>query len=132
MPRYFFHLLDEYTDDLMKDSVGCALCDTGQARKEAIGLARDIATHGLQGRRWKIIVMDDDGVVLTLSQADIKPRRTKPWLALAHRIATYTPGLRPHVFAWLLTGLIFALVMQAAVTTRVSRQNAEITGSVER
>ena len=48
MPRYFFHLLDEDTN-LVRDAVGCTLSDTGQAKKEAIGLARDIATHGLRG-----------------------------------------------------------------------------------
>jgi uncharacterized protein DUF6894 len=129
MPHYFFHFLDEDTNNLVGDHVGCSLSDTGQAKKEAIGLARDIATHGLHGVGWQVIVTDADAVVLTVSRSDIRPRRMKPWLDLARRIATYEPSFRPHIFAWLLTALVFAAIMQAAVTTSVLRDNADVTGT---
>jgi hypothetical protein len=130
MPRYFFHFLDEDTNNLVKDSVGCSLSDTGQAKKEAIGLARDIATHGLHGTGWQVIVTDADAVVLTVSRSDIRPRRMKPWLDLAHRIATYEPNFQPHIFAWLLTAIVFAAIVQAAVTISVLRDKVEVTGSL--
>jgi hypothetical protein len=116
MPRYFFHLLDENTDDLMRDSVGCTFSDTSHARSEAIALARDIASHGLQGRRWQVIATDGDAVVLTVSHNDIHPRRIKSWLDLGHRVAAYEARLRPHIFAWLLTALVLAVIAQAATT----------------
>ena len=131
MPRYFFHLLDETTASLAMDSVGCTLSDAGNARREAIALARDVATHGLQ-RRWQVIVTDGDAEILTVSHTDIRPRRIKPWLDLVHRIAAYEPRLRPRIFAWLLTALVFAVLAQAAVTTTLLRDEVEVTGSVHR
>ena len=129
MPRYFFHFLDEDSNNLVKDSVGCSLSDTGQAKKEAIGLARDIATHGLHGTGWQVIVTDANAVVITVSHSEIRPRRMKPWFDLARRIATYEPNFQPHIFAWLLTALVFAAIVQAAVTTSVLRDKVEVTGS---
>jgi hypothetical protein len=130
MPRYFFHFLDEDTN-LVRDSVGCSLSDTGQAKKEAIGLARDIATHGLHRTGWQVIVTDADAVVITVSHSEIRPRRMKPWLDLARRIATYEPNFQPHIFAWLLTALVFAAIVQATVTTSVLRDKVEVTGSLQ-
>jgi hypothetical protein len=130
MPRYFFHLLDEDTNNLVRDSAGCSLSDTTQAKKEAIGLARDIATHGLHGTGWQVIVTDANAVVLTVSHSNIRPRRMKPWLDFARRIATYEPKFRPHIFAWLLTALVFVAIVQAAVTTSVLRDKVEVTGSL--
>ena len=129
MSRYFFHLLDEDTNNLVRDSVGCTLSDTGQAKREAIGLARDIATHGLHGTGWRVIVTDADAVVLTVSHSHIRPRRMKPWLDLARRIATYEPNFQPHIFTWLLTALVFAAIVQAAMTTSMLRDKVEVTGS---
>jgi hypothetical protein len=132
MPRYFFHLFDATTDNLSRDSVGCNLPDAVQARTEAIALARDIATHGLAGRRWQVIVSDGDAVVLMVSHADIQARRIKPWFDLARRIILYEPELRPHIFAWLLTALVFAVIAQAALTMTLVREGAEATGSIHR
>jgi hypothetical protein len=130
VPYYFFHLLDEDTNNLVRDSVGCSLSDTGQAKQEAIGLARDIATHRLHGTGWQVIVTDADAVILTVSHSDIRPRRMKLWLDLARRVATYEPNIQPHIFAWLLTALVSAVIVQAAVTTSVLRGKAEVTGSL--
>jgi hypothetical protein len=130
MPHYFFHLLDEDNNNLVRDSVGCTLSDTGQAKKEAIGLARDIATHGLHGTGWQVIVTDADTVILTVSHSDIRPRRMKPWLDLARRIATYEPKFRPYIFAWLLAALVLAAIVQAAVTTNVLRNKVQAAGSL--
>jgi hypothetical protein len=129
MPHYFFHFLDEANNNLVRDSVGCSLSDAGQAKKEAIGLARDIATHRLHGTGWQAIVTEADAVVLTVSHSDIRPRQMKPWLDLARRIATYEPKFRPHIFAWLLTALVFAAIVQAAVTTGVLRNKVQVNGS---
>ncbi len=42
MPHYYFHLLDESTTTLVRDSAGVSLLDAKQAKREAIGLAQDI------------------------------------------------------------------------------------------
>ena len=130
MPRYFFNLLDEDTNSFVRDSVGCSFSDTEEAKKEAIGLARDIATHGLHGSGWQVIVTDADAVVLTVSHSEIRPRRMKHWLELARRIAMYEPNFQPHIFAWLLAALVFVAIVQASVMTIVLRDKVEVTGSL--
>jgi hypothetical protein len=52
----------------------------------------------------------------------------KLWLDLARRIATYEPKFRPHIFAWLLAALVFAAIVQAAVTTGVLRNKVQVNG----
>ena len=131
MPRYFFHLFEDNTQNLVRDPQGISLADAGAAKKEAIGLAQDIVQHGFFGSTWQVIVTDaNSAIVLQLPLLEVRPCKMKPWLDLARRVATYEPKLRPHIFTWLLTVAIFALIMQTATLTGVSRSTPEATGSL--
>jgi uncharacterized protein DUF6894 len=131
MPHYFFHLFEGNTQNLVRDSQGTSLPDAGEATKEAIGLARDIAQHGFDGSTWQIIVADANAaIVLKLPLSGVRPRKVKPWLDLARRAATYEPNLRPHIFTWLLTVAVFVVTVQAATLNGVSRSTSEVTGSL--
>ncbi len=64
MPRYYFHLLDESTANLVRDSAGASLPNASEARREAIGLPQDIIRHGLHGLSWQVILTDADANVV--------------------------------------------------------------------
>jgi hypothetical protein len=126
MPRYFFHLLEENDQNLVRDSVGISLFGVAEVRKEAIGLARDIVEHGLHQPTWLVVVTDANAaVVLTVPLSEIRPRKMKAMLDLARRISMYEPKLRSQIFTWLLTAAVFAMLVQAALLTSVSRDRAE-------
>ena len=131
MPQYFFHLFESGTQNLVRDWQGTSLSDAGEATKEAIGLARDIVQHGFYGSTWQIVVADVNAViVLKLPLSEVRPRRVKPWLDLARRIATYEPKLRPRTFTWLLTVVVLSAIMQRATLIGVGRSTPEVTGSL--
>lgn len=126
MPRYFFHLLEESDQNLVRDLEGISLFGFAEVRKEAIGLARDIVEHGLHQSTWQVVVTDANAaVVLTVPLSEIRPRKMKARFDLARRISTYEPKLRPHVFTWLLTAAVFAMFVQAALLTSVLRDRTE-------
>lgn len=98
MPRYFFHLFEESTKNLVRDSEGASLPNVAAAKKGAFGLAQDIVSHELHGSTWQVVVTDANATtVLTVSLSEIRPRRMKPWLDLTRRIAMYEPKLQSHV-----------------------------------
>lgn len=116
MSRYFFHVVDEDTANLVRDSEGASFSNIDEAKKEATGLARDIVGHRLYGSAWQVVVTDDNGQpVMTVPFAKIRPHRMKDWLDRLRGIFTYEPKLRPHVFTWLLTAALFATIMQAMI-----------------
>jgi len=54
MPRYFFTFSMGVFKSAGRDREGSVFSDASEARKEAIGLAKDIAQHALHGRAdWK-------------------------------------------------------------------------------
>src|ERR1700686_2236885 len=104
MPKYCFHLLEESGQNLVRDSDGITLSDAAEARKEAIGLARDIVGHGLHKPTWQVVVTDAKAVVvLAVPLSGIPPHKMKAALSLARRMSTYEPKLRSHIFTLLLT-----------------------------
>jgi hypothetical protein len=122
MFRYFFHMVEGRTKHLVRDLEGSSFSNTGEARKEAIGLARDIIGHGLHGSTWRVVVTDENGrTILTVPLAENLARKIsrkmRTWLNLARRIAAYEPKLQSHVFTWLLTAAMLAMIIQAAVLT---------------
>src|ERR1700681_83564 len=63
MPRYFFNIMEGHSQNLVRDIEGALLSGAGEARKEALGLARDITRHGIQEptQTWAVIVTDESG-----------------------------------------------------------------------
>jgi hypothetical protein len=85
MPRYLFHIVDgESRHHSIRDGEGAVLHDAAEARKEALGLAQDIAKHGLAGAtKWKIVVTDEDGnPILTVPISQVPTLRMRPWSML--------------------------------------------------
>ena len=131
MPRFFFNLYDDCTKNLVRDFDGTLLSNAGEAKKEAIGLAQDIVGHRFQLSTWQIIVTDENkDQVLKVLLSEIRARKIKAWIDLAHRIAIYEPGFRSYLFTWLLTAAVLATIILAAMLTGVSRNRAEVTGSL--
>jgi hypothetical protein len=85
MPRYLFHIVDEKSrPNGVRDGEGTVLRDATEARKEAVGLARDIAKHGLDGStKWKIVVTDEHGEnILIVPLAEVYTFRARAWFAV--------------------------------------------------
>lgn len=134
MPRYYFHLLDERTADLVRDSAGASLRNASEAKREAIGLAHDIIRHRLHGSTWQVVVTDANAnVVLKVSLSNVQPRKIEVAFdrvcRIARRMALYEPKLRSHIFTWLLTAVVFALIMELAMLSSMLRHMAGIAGS---
>jgi hypothetical protein len=128
MPRYYFHLLDESTANLVRDSAGASLRNADEAEREAISLAQDIMHHHLHGSTWHVVVTDAKAdVVFRIPLAQARPQRIKAALDLVRRIALYEPRFRPHIFTWLLTAVVFALIIESAMLSSRSRPTADPT-----
>jgi len=124
MPRYFFHLFEVSTKNLVRDLGGISLSNAGEAKREAIGLARDIVEHGLHQSTWQVVVTDENAAqLLTVSLSQIRQRKMRVWLDLVRRTAMYEPRLRPRLFTWLLTAVVFAVIIQAAELHYLSRRD---------
>jgi hypothetical protein len=116
MPEYYLHLLEQSGEILVTDSDGITLSDAAEARREAIGLARDIVGHGLHKPTWQVVVTDvNAGVVFAVPLSGIHPHKMKAMLALARRISTYEPKLRSHIFTLLLTAAMCVMIVQATL-----------------
>lgn len=118
MPRYFFHLYDSNTKNLVRDSEGAIFSSFREAKNEAIGLGRNIAGLGIDRSTWQVLVVDDNGdQVLRMPLSHVRARKFQPWIDLAHRIATYQPRFRSGVFTWLLAAAALVMIGQAIVLT---------------
>jgi hypothetical protein len=116
MPRYFFNVLDgESLKSAGRDREGSVFSDANEARKEAIGLAKDIARHALHGRAdWKVVVTDDDGAqVLTVPLSEVRTHKSWIWLKLLGRAVSR----HALTVVWLTAGT--SMIVQAAVVTMV-------------
>jgi hypothetical protein len=132
MPRYYFHLFEVSTKNLVRDSAGTLLPDRTEARKQALGLARDIVAHGFCGSTWQILVADENAdSVATVSLSEVRPCRTRAWLDLVHRAMTYEPPLQPRLFTWLLTAVVLTVIVQAAALQKLSIAKMQATGSID-
>ncbi|MBJ6125538.1 DUF6894 family protein [Microvirga splendida] len=65
MPRYFFHLIDGYSD---RDAEGAELPDIYTAQDQAIRTSgevlRDMGAEFWNGAEWKLEVTDEQGRIL--------------------------------------------------------------------
>jgi Domain of unknown function (DUF6894) len=121
MPRYYFHLLDERTANLVRDSAGTSLPTVNEVKREAIGLAQDIVRHQLHGSTWQVVVTDGlANVVFRLPFTKVRPPRFKAAFDRARGLALYEPRLQPRIFTWLLTVVLIAVIMESAMLSGMS------------
>jgi len=117
MPRYFFNMVEGQGKNLVRDSAGIMLSGARAAKKEAIGLAWDVAKHELRGltRTWKVVVIDEQGdEVLTVALSDVRASKLRALFHFGSRIAKLASGLAPRTIASLLA--LAGLATVAAVT----------------
>jgi uncharacterized protein DUF6894 len=123
MPRYLFHIVDgELRPNSVRDSDGTVLRDATEARKEAIGLAQDIAKHRLDGAtKWKVVVTDEGGgTVLTVPLSQVLTLRVRVWSTL--RDLVYGLVYRsPRTLAWSLAAGV--IVLQAVALGVLMQQD---------
>ena len=125
MPRYFFNMVEGDGTNLVRDCEGTLLSGTREARKEAVGLARDVARHGIDGltKTWRVVVTDDCGEeVLIVPLSQIRRSRLQ---ALADRIAKLRTAFAPHLLASVVT------LTTLAVLAIVRSQDTAPTGSFQ-
>jgi hypothetical protein len=125
VPRYFFNIVDSDSKNLVRDSEGVLFSGVGEARKEAVGLARDVARHGFKGltATWKVLVTDENGdKVLTVPLSEIRARKAA-WFDLGRHIAKFKSSFGPRTFVGLLAAAVLVIIVQAAVTTALVTQH---------
>lgn len=123
MPRFFFNMMEGRSQNLVRDIDGILLADTNKAREEAIGLAQDIASHGLAEsmESWTVVVTDEGGAeVLTIALSEIGDRKPHAARAEGHRIgraiARLESCLGRATLVWIMAAAALAIVAQAALT----------------
>lgn len=120
MPRYYFNMVDGHSENLVKDSEGTVFASVSGARKEAVGLARDVARHGFHGsiQAWRIVVTDDSGAeVLTIPLSGGRGGRLRAWLDLGGHIPNVQPGFGTRLLVWLIVASVLTIIVQAALAT---------------
>lgn len=127
MPRYFFNIMEGHSQNLVRDIEGALLSGAGEARKEAIGLARDITQHGIHEptQTWKVIVTDESGdEVFTVPLSGNSARKTPAAFDLGTHIARLESSVGRGTVVWLIGAAVLAITVQTAVTTvRVARES---------
>jgi hypothetical protein len=128
MPRYFFNILEGHSQNLVRDIEGALLSDPGEARKEAVGLARDITKHGIHEstQTWTVIVTDGNGdEILRVPLSGSHVRKTHGAFHLGNRIAKLESSLSRGTIVWLIGAAVLAILAQTAVTAvRVAQEHA--------
>ena len=126
MPRYFFNIMGGHSQNLVRDIEGALLSGAGDARKEAVGLARDITRHGIHEptQTWSVIVTDEKGdEVLTVPLSGIPARKTQGSFDLGNRLAKLESSFGRGTIVWLIGAAVLAVTVQTAITTmRVAHQ----------
>jgi hypothetical protein len=122
MPRYFFNMMEGRSHNLVRDIDGVQFADVDEAREEAIGLARDITSHGLSEsmQTWTVVVTDESGTeVLTVPLAQIGTRKVQASHAAGHVIgrglARLESRLRRGAVIWVMAAVALAIVLQAGL-----------------
>jgi Domain of unknown function (DUF6894) len=127
MPRYFFNIMEGHSQNLVRDIEGALLSGAGEARKEAVGLARDITRHGIHepAQTWKVIVTDESGdEVFTVPLSGNSALKNQGTFDLANRLARIESSVGRGTVVWLIGAAVLAITVQTAVTTvRVARES---------
>jgi hypothetical protein len=120
MPRYFFNIMEGHSQNLVRDIEGILLSGVGEARKEAVGLARDITQHGIHEptQTWTVIVTDENGdEVLTVPLSGNPVRKTQGAFDLGGRFARLESSFGRGTVVWLIGAALLVITVQIAVTT---------------
>lgn len=120
MPRYFFNILEDHSHKLVRDIEGALLSDPDEARKEAVGLARDITRHGINEptQTWTVFVTNESGdEVLTVPLARVPARKAQGAFDLANRFARIEAKFGRSTILWLIGAAVLAICVQTALTT---------------
>jgi hypothetical protein len=121
MPRYFFNVVEGDSNNVVKDIEGVMLSGMHEARKSAVGFARDFVKHGFHeaNQKWKVVVTDDNGTkVLTVPMSEIRTR-SLVWLHLRRYFAALESSLGQRTFACLIAAALIGLVVEASVRREV-------------
>jgi hypothetical protein len=120
MPRYFFNIMEGHSHNLVRDIEGALLPGADDARKEAIGLARDITRHGIHEptQTWTVIVTDENGdEVLKVPLSGIPVHKTRGPFDLGSRIAKVESSFGRGTIVWLIGAAVLAITVPTAITT---------------
>jgi uncharacterized protein DUF6894 len=117
-------MVDGSCRNLVKDSDGAEFPDLNEARKEAVGLARDVARHGFQGSAiWQVVVTDENGRdLLAIPLAQIRSSRITSWLDRGRHIAHVEARVGARAFVVLVVAAMLTLITLAALTTFRGRE----------
>lgn len=132
MPRYYFNMVDGRSENLVKDSEGTVFVDVREARKEAVGLARDVARHGFHrsSQAWQIVVTDESGIeVLTIPLSEGRAGKLRAWFDLGGHLTNVQPGFGTRLLVWLTVAAVLTIILQAAFTTLLASGQSYRTAS---
>src|ERR1700709_267303 len=113
-------MVDGRSENLVKDSEGTVFVDVREARKEAVGLARDVARHGFHrsSQAWQIVVTDESGIeVLTIPLSEGRAGKLRAWFDLGGHLTNVQPGFGTRLLVWLTVAAVLTIILQAAFTT---------------
>ena len=125
MPRYFFNIMEGHSQNLVRDIEGVLLSGTGEARKEAVGLARDITQHGIHepAQTWTVIVTDENGdEVLTVPLSGNPARKTQGAFDLGGRFTKLESSLGRGTVVWLIGAALLAITVQTVTAVHLGQQ----------
>jgi hypothetical protein len=126
MPRYFFNVADAASRDLVKDSEGRIFSCVREARKEAVGFARDVVKHGFSwlNQTWVVIVTDENETqLLKIPLREIRDAQAPHMVRSARRrLARFQASFGPRTLAWLLTAALVGIIMQAELGPKLVTQ----------
>jgi hypothetical protein len=121
MPRYYFHVVEAQSlRTSLRDGEGLVLSDATAAKKEALGLAQDIVTHGVHGSgEWKVVVTDEHGDdILTVPLSEVRARRNSPWRKLRSLVSGFVFRSQ-RTFVWSIVA--GAIVVQGIIAIMLFR-----------
>jgi len=120
MARYFLNVVDEVSKNVVKDVEGCEFSCVHEARKEAIGYARDVAKHGFRAlnETWVVVVTNESGTELFKIPLSASRARARAWFDLRQRPARLEAIYGQHTLALLLMATLILIIVHTAVNKR--------------
>ena len=119
MPRYYVNIVGLNSESVLPDCEGTIFQNVEEAKREAIGLAQDIAGHRLPGltRGLEVVVTDENkNEVLKLPLSDIPACRKRTSLNLRGRIAGLISRFHAPTRALIMIGVLTNGIQGAIIT----------------